>query len=462
MTPDRAICARFVLAGMVCVMVSRSEIRYARSGDAHVAYRVVGAGEGGRDVVFVTGGTMPMDSMLDDAVALRFLDGLTEVGRLVVFDRRGIGLSDPPTDWLGQTIERWCDDLEAVVAAAQIARPVLVGSMLGASPTVLYCDRHPKDVTSMVLVEPVSPFPLEHGHIRGQIEGEIDSVPIVCPSRANEPGFREWFNRAGQLGASPGMAERSYAQGTEDEIHSFWAAALRLRVPTLVLRRPASRFSPPSASDPFLTLVPGAIRIDLPGEDLAHFGGEVDALLAEIAHFVTGERRAPTPERLLAAVLYTDLVASTDRATSVGDARWKHVLDRHDEVSRACIGRRGGTVIKTTGDGILAIVPSAANAFRAARELRTALLEEDLEVRVGIHVGDIDRRGDDISGIGVVIAARLLGLATPGEILASSVAVGATTGEPITFVPRGEHNLKGVPGTWPLFTMTASTPTSRP
>src|SRR5262249_15266791 len=153
----------------------------------------------------------------------------------------------------------------------------------------------------------------------------------------------------------------------------------------------------------------------------------------------TGERRAPTPERLVTAVLYTDLVASTDRATSLGDARWKRVLDRHDELSRACVGRRGGTGIKTTGDRIPALLPSAANAFRAALELRAVLLEEDLEVRVGVHVGDVDRRGTDISGVGVVIAARILNLARPGEILASSTAVQAATGEPHSFESRGEH-----------------------
>jgi class 3 adenylate cyclase len=200
-----------------------------------------------------------------------------------------------------------------------------------------------------------------------------------------------------------------------------------------------------------MALVPGAVRVDLPGEDLSPFGSEVDALLAEVFRFVTGEHRLPPPERILAAVLYSDLVASTDRTTALGDARWRRVLDRHDEIAQACVGRRGGTVIKTTGDGILAVLASATNALRAARELRAALLEQDLEVRVGVHVGDIDRRGDDISGVGVVIAARILNLAAPGEILVSSAAVSATTGEPIHFEPRGEHHLKGIPGTWPIF-----------
>jgi len=178
------------------------------------------------------------------------------------------------------------------------------------------------------------------------------------------------------------------------------------------------------------------------------WGGEVDALLAEVSRFVTGEHRAPVPERVLAAVFSSDLVGSTDRATALGDARWKQVLDRHDEIARSCVARRGGIVIKTTGDGILATLPSASSALAAAGDLRSALRDEHLEVRVGIHVGDLDLRGDDISGVGVVTAARIMSLAGPGDILASSTAVEAANGSSHRFEPRGEHRLKGVAGTW--------------
>ena len=430
----------------------RSAVRYARAGDdAQLAYRVIaGAGSGTRDVVLVLAGTMSMEALFEDPVALRFVDGLADLGRLVIFDRCGIGLSDPPADSEVVTFARWCDDVEAVVAAAQVVRPVLVGSQLALAVELMYCDRHTDDVTSAVLINP-SAIRFDRSIVLAQLQGEADSVALWNPSRADEPGFREWFNRAGQLGASPRLAERAYPPLSDDEVRDIEQAASRVRVPTLVLRRPAHPLCPPRASDPIMALVPGALRVDLPGEDLSAFGGEVDALLAEIFRFVTGEHRLPPAERILAAVLYSDLVASTDRTTALGDARWRRVLDRHDEIARACIGRRGGTVIKTTGDGILAILASATNALRAARELRAELLEQDLEVRVGIHVGDIDRRGDDISGVGVVIAARILNLAAPGEVLVSSATVSATTGEPIQFEPRGEHHLKGIPGTWPIF-----------
>ena len=411
---------------------------------------ITGARGGTHDVVFVLAGTLSMEALFEDRVALRFVDGLADLGRLVIFDRSGIGLSDPPADSDIGTFAHWCDDVEAVVAAAQLARPVLVGGQLAGTVELMYCDRHPDSVTSAVLINP-STIRFDRSIVRAQLQGEADSVALWCPSRADEPGFREWFTHAGQVGASPRFAERAYPTLSDDEVREIEQMASRVRVPTLVLRTPAHPVCPPRGSDPIMALVPGAVRVDLPGDDLSVFGNEVDALLAEVSRFVTGEHRPPAPERFLAAVLYSDLVASTDRATALGDARWRRVLDRHDEIARACVGRRGGTVIKTTGDGILAILPSATSAVHAAEDLRAALFDQGLEVRVGIHVGDIDRRVDDISGVGVVIAARILNLAAPGEILASSAAVSAMTGEPMRFEPRGEHRLKGVPGTWPLF-----------
>jgi class 3 adenylate cyclase len=419
------------------------------------------AGAGVRDVVLLMSGTVSMEALFDDPVALRLLGGLAELGRLVVFDRRGIGLSDPPTDRDAAVTTLWREDLEAVVAAAELVRPVLVCGPGSAPMAILYADRHPENVTSIVMHEPFA-LRFDFELVRAQIAGEIDSVALWVPSRADEPGFREWFLRAGQVGASPRMAERAYPVMHDAAIREIEEAASRVLVPMLVVRRPAHSLSPPRASDPIMALVPSAERVEVPGEDILLFGGEVDALLTEITRFVTGERRAPEPERMLAVVLFSDLVASTDHATSLGDERWKRLLDRHDEIARSCVARRGGAVIKTTGDGILATLPSTHNALRAAQELRLALDEEGLSVRVGIHVGDIDRRGNDISGLGVVIAARILNLAAPGEILASSTAVQAATGVPHTFDPRGEHNLKGVTGSWQLFALTTHASKTRP
>jgi class 3 adenylate cyclase len=429
-----------------------SEVRYARIDDAHVAYRLnSGVGSGTQDVVLVTGGTMSMWALPDDPVARRWLDGLAECGRLVMFDRRGIGLSDPLAGSDVTTFGSWCDDLDAVVTAANVARPVLVSNGLAGPVTLVYCDRHPDNVTGLVMLEPAPPMAIDLTAIRRQITGEVDSISFLCPSRADEPGFREWFNRAGQLGASPGSAERSYPRATQQDIREIEEAASRLRVPTLVLRRPSNKLSPPPESDPITALVPGAVRVDLPGEDLVSFGAEVDPLLAEVFRFITGRHRTPPPERTLVALLFSDVVASTDRSVAIGDARWKQLIDVHDAIAHSCIGRRGGTVIKTMGDGLLAVLPSTGNALRAGQELRAALREHQLEVRIGIHVADVDQRGDDVSGVGVAIAARILNLAAAGEMLASGAAAFAAAGGPFKFESRGEHHLKGLPGVWPVF-----------
>ena len=432
-----------------------SEVMYARVGDAHVAYRTVTVerrttSRDAGDVVWLLAGTMSIEALHGDPIATRLLEGLAGLGRLVVFDRQGIGLSDPPADWRTPESSRWADDVEAVVAAAQVNRPTFVTSGRSWKAAVAYTDRHPNDVSAIVAMEPF-PVRTDRALIGAQIAGEIDSVTLFCPSRADEPGFRQWFTHAGRVGASPQLAARLYGQEEEHEIHEIERIASRLSVPVLVLRRPAHPLSPDHASDPLLSLIPGAVRIDLPGDDLLIFGSEVDSLLAEVSQFVTGDRHLPPPERTLAAIFFSDLVASTEQAAALGDAHWKRLLDHHDEVVRACIGRRGGTIVKIDGDGTLATFPSASNAVRAAQELRTALVQDRLELRVGIHVGEVDYRTDDISGIAVVIAHRVMEYAGQGEVIVSEAVPPAVAGSGLGFQERGEHMLKGVPGTWRLF-----------
>jgi len=414
---------------------------------------ISGASAEERDVVLVTGGTASMEAWFDDPVAVRLLDGLAGLGRLVVFDRRGIGLSDPPDTWAGPSFERWSEDLAAVVQAAHLVRPVIVGNLMSCGPTVLYCDRHPNDVGALVLLEPGHPrrTDIADDWVRATLSGEMDMIVALWPSRADDPAFREWFDRAGRIGASPTSAARAMAIPNEDETREIEQAASRVRAPTLILRRPLHQFSPEPSSDPIVDMLPSAVRVDIPGLDAHITGGEVDVFLSEVARFVTGKHRLPTPERVLVAVLFSDLVESTPRASELGDTRWKRVLDRHDKVVRSCVARRGGTVIKTTGDGVVATLDSTVGAVRAAQELRAALGDEGLEVRVGINVGDVYRRDEDVSGLAVIIAARIMSLGGPGEILVSNTVRLAATGEPVRFEPRGERELKGVPGRWELY-----------
>jgi class 3 adenylate cyclase len=225
----------------------------------------------------------------------------------------------------------------------------------------------------------------------------------------------------------------------------------QLDVPTLVLHRRDNEFVNDDVLACAAEAMPHATLVELEGCDHFPFAGDVDAVVAEIAEFVVGERRLPAPQRLVSAVMFTDLVGSTARAASLGDEDWKLVLDRHDAAVRAIVGRRGGSVVKTTGDGVLALLPSAGVSVRAATEIRRDLAVDGLEVRIGLHVGDVDRRGDDVSGLAVNIASRVMSNAGAGEIVATVSVVAAVAGQAVAFEPLGAHNLKGIPGTWELF-----------
>jgi class 3 adenylate cyclase/pimeloyl-ACP methyl ester carboxylesterase len=422
----------------------KSPVRYATTRDGSVAYRLItGDADSPHHLVLLLSGTASMEALFEDPIGSRLIYGLAGMGRVAVFDRRGIGLSESPAAWDDFASTRWCEDVEAVVEAAALVRPAIVSGLGSGAAAILYCDRHSDDVMSSIMVEPFGTR-VDEDSIRAQLAGEMDSIARWCPSRSDEPGFREWFTRAGQLGASPRAAERAYSAGGADEARAIELAAARIRVPTLVLRRPANALSPRREHDPITALVADSVRVDLPGEDLLLFGGEVDPLLAEVSRFVTGRYLRPEPERVLAAVLFSDLVASTRRASQVGDAQWKRQLDRHDRISTSCVNQHGGTVVDTTGDGILAVFASATGAVRGGLALRTALHDEGLEVRVGIHAGDLERRDTNVSGIAVHIAARIMALAGPAEILTSETVRLLATGAGIQFEDRGRHELKGV------------------
>jgi class 3 adenylate cyclase/pimeloyl-ACP methyl ester carboxylesterase len=388
-----------------------------------------------------------MESLFDDRIGRRIIEGLSALGRLIIFDRRGIGLSDPPRDSHRPVTTQWLEDLEAIVDTAEVRHAALVAGRSSAAMAILYGSAHPDRVSAIILIEPSTPR-IDEDFLRQQFEGEIDSVELWCPSRANEPGFRQWFLDSGRQGASPGRAQRAYAGMNDAEGSEIERAARDLRVPTLVLRRPAHRLSPPAGADPLVSLIPGSIRVEVPGEDLMIIGGEIDAALSEITKFVTGSEMTLEPERVLAAVMFSDIVSSTETTSRLGDARYSRLLDQHDGIVVRCVIQRGGVVVKSTGDGVLATFPSAQGALLAARQMRTALLAIGLSVRTGIHVGDIERRGADVTGIGVVIAERIMEHAGGGELLVSETVTHAVAGSSHAFNDRGELSLKGVPGRW--------------
>jgi class 3 adenylate cyclase len=436
------------------------DVRYARAEDGtHVAYRVLEADPGrepGHDIIMVSGGLIPVELFDQEPGFVRMLDGLCSLGRVFVFDRRGLGLSDPIVDWDRPILDQWADDLAAVVEASGAQNPVVVSwESYGVAPR--FAGRYPERVGHLVLYEPLIVADDEwedflagrRRQIEANMSGEADILEQMAPSRMSDPTFREWYGRAGRAGASPATAQRIW----ESMFRSCPSDQLldRIDTRTLVLHRRDNQYAPPGV----VRLAPEQIRnstvVELEGRDHFAFVGDVDALVAEIGQFLVGERRLPPPQRLLAAVMFTDLVGSTERAASVGDAQWKAMLDRHDRAVRAAVERCGGTVVKTTGDGVLAHFPSAGVAIGTADRIRMALAGDDLAVRVGIHVGDIDRRGADVSGLAVNIAARVMARAGDGEVVVTASVVAAIAGEAVAFEPMGPHELKGVPGVWDLF-----------
>ena len=430
------------------------EIEYAKAGDHHIAFReVVGDDGGDLEIVMVTGAFFPMESLADDPIARRLVEGLAALGRLVLFDRRGVALSDPVSDWESPLVEQWAGDLAAVITAADCDCPAVFS--WNSLPIAQACAiRHPELIDRLVLFNPSAVVTKDDGGwvaeflegMRRLRAGESPEVNnLVMPSRHHDRAFRAWIDAAGRAGASPTQAQRLDQKAYNDPMPDH----ADVRTPTLVITRtPADYVVPAEFFQRAAHQISGAELVVLPPGDLMPVGLGVDDLLAEISNYLVGQVQIPTPERQIAVIMFTDLVGSTRRAVAEGDAAWKQLLDRHDAVSRREVSHRGGEVIKTTGDGILALVPSATAAIEAASAIRAQLGHDDLQVRIGIHIGEIDRRGDDVSGLAVNIAARIMALGDAGQILTSTVV--AQTTDVTSFTSIGPQTLKDIDGTWEI------------
>ena len=435
-------------------------VKYAVTEDGtNIAYRVLDADPSCAeplDVVLLAGGLIPLEIYEEEPGFARLLDGMRGLGRVIVLDRRGVGLSDPVVDWERPVLDQWADDLAAVVEAVDAHDAVIV-ALEGYGIGSRFVARHPERVERFVLLDPiVTPDDCWDefrdgwfAQVRANMTGEIDLLAKLAPSREKDPAFREWYDRAGRLGASPATARRIWDSVMGSRPHEHLLD--QITVPTLVVHRRDNEILPAGNIEHVAQQMPHATFIELEGGDLFAFAGDVDALVAEIAEFAVGERRVPPAQRLLSAVLFSDLVGSTERAASLGDADWKALLDRHDSIVRVAITRCGGSVIKTTGDGVLALFPTPSGALDATRRFRALLADNDLVVRVGIHVGEVDRRGDDVSGLAVNIAARVMSAAPNDGIAVTQSVTASMAGQATQFEPMGSHELKGIPGTWDLF-----------
>jgi class 3 adenylate cyclase len=423
------------------------DIAYAQSGETQIAYRVIG--DAGRvDVVVVAGALFPFELLAEDRVASRFTTGLAALGRVAVFDKRGVGLSDPITDWSRSLQEQWAEDLLAVIAAAGLDHPVVVswepngvGRRAASGRRDLF--------RAMVLVNPAwstrSLLGLLHAK-SGRALPNRTIEELAFPSRINDEEFTAWLERSGRSGASPSAAARTW-----EHLLSYEGTLTPpgITAPTLVLHNRDCR-QPEAEVRAVAEEIAGAAFVQVAGVDVYPVAGDVDVLISEIAEFVTGGPSGLTPLRHISAVLFTDLVNSTPRAVEEGDAQWRDLLDVHDRTVEQCVRHHGGRVVKYTGDGVLALMPSATAALEAASSIRDRLAGHGLRIRAGIHVGDVDVRGDDVSGLAVNIAARIMSHADADETLVSEAARQATLGSRHRFASTRTTRLKGLPGHWTL------------
>jgi class 3 adenylate cyclase len=433
------------------------ETKYARSGDVHIAYRVFG--DGPRDLVLIPGTLSHVELFWEFPPNQYLLKRLTSFARVIVFDKRGQGLSDRLAE---QTIEERIGDVRAVMDAAASDRATIYGWSEGGPMSIMFSATYPERTSALVLcgsfaslkAEPWAVNQEQWARILRHLEahwGEGVLVPINAPSRRKDEAFVQWFGRLERASASPGAILALMRANYEIDVRHVLPA---IQAPTLVLHRVGDKTVPVAAGRYLAQHIRGAKYVELPGDDhlLQAFDQEVmDLLIDEIEEFITGARHGPEPDRMLVTVMFTDIVGSTERAVEVGDRRWRELLEGYVGIARRQLERFRGREIDVAGDGFFAIFDGPARAIRCACAIRDAVRELGLEVRAGLHTGECEVVGPKVSGIAVHTGARVAAAARPQEVLVSGTVRDLVAGSGIRFDDRGSHVLKGVPGEWRLF-----------
>jgi len=431
---------------------------YAKSGDVHVAYQVLGEGNT-VDIVYVQGAFTHLGVMWELPAFQRFCQQLGSFARLIWFDKRGMGQSDRVQ---AGTLEERMDDVRAVMDAADSPRAVLLGASEGGPLSLLFAAAHPERTAGLILAGAEVKERVSEDWPWGEstpehFEDALQSLPdrwggggwidYIAPSLAGDPYARDWAGRLAINAATPGAAQSFMRMAFDIDVRSIVPT---IAVPTLILHRTDDPVCHVENARFLARHIPGARYVELPGNDHAPWADGED-ILAEIREFLTGAREPAEPDRVLATVLFTDIVGSTERAASLGDRRWRSLLDLHDHAVRDQLRRFRGSEIVTTGDGFVASFDGPARAIRCAQATREATRQLAIELRFGLHTGECEVRGKDLAGLAVHIAARVGALAGPGEVLVSSTVKDLVAGSGIEFNARGEYELKGVPGRWSLF-----------
>jgi pimeloyl-ACP methyl ester carboxylesterase len=440
----------------------RPVTRYARSGEVNIAYQVVG--EGPLDLVFVSGWVSNLDLMWQEPSYARFLRRLASFSRLILFDKRGTGLSDRVPEADLPTLEARMDDVRAVLDAADAERAALLGHSEGGPMCLLFAATHPERTVALVLIGTYARRLVGNGYPFGTSPEAYDAflaeiadgwggavgLEARAPSLVDDTRFRTWWSDYLRMSASPGAALALTRMNGEIDVRP---ALETIGVPTLVVHRTGDRSLPVEGARYLAERIRGARLVELPGIDHLPFVGDQDAILDEIEEFLTGVRRGAGNDRVLATVLFTDIVGSTERAVQLGDREWRDLLDSHHLLVRRALESWRGVEVDTAGDGFLATFDGPARAIRCACAIRDAVRGLGLEIRAGLHTGECEVHGETVAGIAVHIGARVAALAGPGEVLVSSTVRDLVAGSGIEFDEHGEHGLKGVPGRWRLYSV---------
>jgi len=451
-----------------------AQTRYARSGGVSIAYQVIG--DGPVDLVLVPGFVSNVEYAWQEPSLVSFYERLASFCRLIVFDKRGTGLSDRVTEIA--TLEARMDDVRAVIDAVGSDRAALIGYSEGASMSILFATTYPERTAALILYGAYlawdwmaeGRFPTRHQSARAALE-ETErrwGEPSYCdellendaPSKLQDEAFRRWYATRLRLSASPAAAADLQRMNIDTDTR---AIASSVRVPTLILHRTGDRNVKVENARFAASQIAGARYLELPGDDHLPWVGDSQAIVSTIRAFLTeiyeaGGWNPPEPERILATVLFTDIVESTTRAAALGDRAWREVLERHHELVRRLLSRFRGSEMDVAGDGFFATFDGPARAIRCALAIVRAMRELGLEVRAGLHTGECELVEGKVAGIAVHTGARVAARAPAGEVLVSSTVKDLVAGSKIAFEERGVHELKGIPGKWQLFAVTGDEP----
>ena len=441
----------------------RPPVRYVRSEDgAHIAYSAVGAGEQDYCIILPSLGTI---EVLGEPPSRRMIEGIAKHTRLISFDRRGAGLSDPVD--APATLEEQMADVTAVLDACGSDRVVIEAQAEAAMLAVVFAATHPERVSHLILMHPMARMTAAPGYEWAWADEETREREFVRPLLARwgtgengaeaspvltntNPEFVEWWGRWERLSSSPGTMEKRMALVAKMDVRAILP---RVQAPTLILDRPLARAMDSRHARYFAEHIPEATFLELPGRDAISFGEGFEEYMDAVEQFTTGAVTQRRDERALATVMFTDIVGSTRFAAELGDRRWRETLERHDRLTRELVSAYGGRAIKSTGDGFLATFDGPARAVRCAKTIGQRVSDLGIELRAGLHTGEVEVIGSDVGGMAVHIGARIGALGGPGEVLASSTVRDLVVGSGIEFDERGAHELKGVPGEWTLYSV---------